>query len=435
MAIDARTRQILWGKAGATCAFPDCRLSLVRDATTDDREVLVGEIAHIVGQSQGGPRRDTEIPGGNIDGYDNLILLCHEHHELVDQQHRTYSVERLLQFKTDHEEWVRIRLSRDQEFEGLSHPEKKVTETVFSTLLPVTQLPHYVYSGECTVPEAEVKSLIKWPSDQRIHVPFIIRSGQLHAFNNLKDLESPFASIVDPVSAKRHSVNDWLDNPDLARWYVELLNRTVNKITGRLGLKLDKNHHRYYFEPDEAGKGKRVSYQSVGGVKSERNVAWNPHFRHNDEAKRYWEHMAVGLRFHNLGQSSWGLAVRPERRFTSDGFISLEGKATGKKSTKRKSRMYNFDVLKEVQFWRDFLSQGKPRITCLFGGQALVIDNTLMSANITWPEVAGDQANRMAASYDDDLFTLADLNEAADFDEFDDDTDELDSDDEGYVEN
>lgn len=201
-----------------------------------------------------------------------------------------------------------------------------------------------------------------------------------------------------------------------------------------MGLKLDKNHSRYYFEPGELGKEKRVTYQSVGGVKSERNVAWNPHYRHNDEAKKYWEHLAVGLRFHKLGQLAWGLAIRPERRYTSDGFTSLEGKVIGKKSTKRKSRMYNFDVLREVQFWRDFLSEGKPRITCSFGRQALVIDNDLISASITWPEVVGDQANRMAASYEDDLFTLADLNEINDFDESDNDADEIDTDERDQLE-
>jgi hypothetical protein len=94
--------------------------------------VLVGEIAHIVAQSPSGPRRNAEVPGGNVDGYGNLILLCHEHHELVDQQHHTYPIERLLQFKTDHEQWVRTRLSRNQEFEDLLQPDKTVTETVFS---------------------------------------------------------------------------------------------------------------------------------------------------------------------------------------------------------------------------------------------------------------------------------------------------------------
>ena len=83
--------------------------------------------------------------------------------------------------------------------------------------------------------------------------------------------------------------------------------------------------------------------------------------------------------------------------------------------------MYNFDVLQEVQFWRDFLSQGQPRITCFFGNQGLVIDNVFMSANITWPEITGDQADRMAASYEEDLFSLADLQEISEFDEFDND--------------
>ncbi|WP_295444885.1 HNH endonuclease [uncultured Thiodictyon sp.] len=428
MAIDARTRQILWGRAGATCAFPACRRLLVRDATKDDREVLVGEIAHIVAQSSGGPRRDADPPGGSIDGYGNLILLCHEHHELVDQQPYTYPLERLVQFKIDHEDWVRTRLSREHQFDELSMPVQTVTETVFSTIMPVTSLPHLIFSGECTLTENAVRPLITWPKDSRVYVPFIIRGGKLYAFNNMQHCESPFVNIVNPASAKRHRLEDWLAKPETARWYVELLNRTLNKITGRLGLKLDKIHHRYYFEPDDSGSDKRISYQSVAGVRAERNVAWNPHFRNTGEAKRYWEHMALGLRFQKLGQSGWGLAIRPERRFTIDGFVLLDGKATGRKSTQRKSRMYNFDLLQEVQFWRDFLSQGKPRISCLFGEQALIIDNTLMNASITWPEVIGDHANRMTASYEDDLFTLADLREINDFDDCYEKTDELETD-------
>jgi len=419
MPIDARTKQILWGKAGATCAFPNCRRNLVKDKTKEDREVLVGEIAHIVAQSPGGPRNASPIPGGNIDGYENLLLLCHEHHELVDQQHHTYNVERLLQFKKDHEEWVRSRLSKDYAYDGLSKNENIVEETVYATLLPVIQIPHYIYSGECTVPNKEVNNLIKKPTDKKIYMPYIIRGTQLYTFNNLKEYDSPYSVIVDPVSAKQHNVNDWFDNPDQFRWYIELLNRVINKITGRLGLMLDREHHRYYFEPDEPGKNKRVSYQSIGGVKSERNVAWNPHFKHNDELKRYWEHLAVALRFHMFGVNSWGLAIRPERRFTTNGYEELEGKFTGKKSTKRKSRMYNFDFLQEVQFWRDFLSQGQPRITCLFGKQALIIENNLINTKINWPKIEDDQANRMAASYEDDLFSLADLSAAEKFDEFD----------------
>ena len=183
---------------------------------------------------------------------------------------------------------------------------------------------------------------------------------------------------------------------------------------------LDKEHKRFYFEPDEPGKEKSVVYKSVSGKRVPRSVAWNPHFKHNNEAKNFWEHLGVALRFQKLGELTWGLAIRPERRFTLDGFSPLDRKAVGKKSTKRKSRMYNFDVLKEVQFWRDYLSQGKPRITCSFGNQALVIENTLINANITWPEIQGDNANRMKVSYEEDIFSLNDLLEVNDFDELED---------------
>ena len=194
MAVDARTKQILWGKAGATCAFPNCKRQLIRDSTTEDREVLVGEVAHIVAQSQGGPRRDNQVPDGNIDGYGNLILLCHEHHELVDQQYHTYSVDHLLQFKKDHEEWVRERLSKVNKFEGIFRSENLVTETLFSTLLPVSSIPHFIYSGECSLSELEVKSMLKIPNNSDIYAPFIIRCEKLYAFNDLTEFESPFSS-------------------------------------------------------------------------------------------------------------------------------------------------------------------------------------------------------------------------------------------------
>lgn len=427
MAIDARTKQILWGKSGAHCAFPGCRRHLVKDKETNDRDVIVGEIAHIVGQSKDGPRGHMQIPGGNIDGYENLILLCHEHHELVDQQPNTYSIEKLTQYKVDHEMWVQTRLSKDQSFVDLKKADHYVKESVFSNILIVSQIPHFIYFGPCTVAAEGVKELIAWPSDKRIQTPYIVQGDQLYTFCDLSSESSPFAKIVDPFSAARSHLNDWRNDPDKMRWYMQLLNRTINKIAGRLGLKLDKDHHRYFFEPDEPGVDLKISYQSVGGVKSERSVAWNPHFKHDGTSKSHWEHLAVGLRFHRLSDAAWGLSIRPERRFTSDGFQSLDGKNVGKKSTKRKSRMYNFDVLKEIQFWRDFLSKGGPRIVCLFGNQSLIIENSLVQSSISWPAIAGDQADKMHAEYEEDLFSLADLNEASDFSEFDDDLENVES--------
>src|SRR5437879_6236706 len=110
MSVDARTKQLLWSKAAGRCSYPACQKPLVHEASEHDREVLVGEIAHIVAQRFDGPRGNKLPQGGGVDDYGNLLLLCHEHHEIVDQQTATYPVEKLVQFRNDHEDWVRSRL-------------------------------------------------------------------------------------------------------------------------------------------------------------------------------------------------------------------------------------------------------------------------------------------------------------------------------------
>jgi len=114
MAVSSRTAKILWGKAGATCSFPGCQRRLVADATELNGDVVLGEIAHIMAQNRDGPRGKHPAPGGDVDAYENLILLCGQHHTLIDGQPNTYTVARLLQMKRDHEQWVSEQLSSGQ---------------------------------------------------------------------------------------------------------------------------------------------------------------------------------------------------------------------------------------------------------------------------------------------------------------------------------
>jgi hypothetical protein len=99
MTITPRTRKILWVKAGGRCSI--CNEQLATEATDDDDPSVFGEECHIVAQSPGGPRA-AEIE--DIDGYDNLILLCRKHHKQVDDQRSYFTVERLKKLKREHEE-------------------------------------------------------------------------------------------------------------------------------------------------------------------------------------------------------------------------------------------------------------------------------------------------------------------------------------------
>jgi hypothetical protein len=106
MSVALKTYVMLWGRAAQRCAFPDCRLSLVSDPTETDDESLIGEVCHIVGQSTAGPRGEFELPVTQRDKYSNLVLLCRNHHKIVDDQPLTYTVDRLREIKKNHEKWV-----------------------------------------------------------------------------------------------------------------------------------------------------------------------------------------------------------------------------------------------------------------------------------------------------------------------------------------
>jgi len=188
-------------------------------------------------------------------------------------------------------------------------------------------------------------------------------------FCDLSAKTGPFSQCVNPQESQRASSQLWWEDPDRARLYVMLLNRTLNKITGRRGLNLDREHQRYYFEPLTGPRPREVTYHSLQGNKTSRQIAWQPVMRRTGSPKPYWEHLAISLQFHRVGDHSWCLSLRPERRYTLDGYISLEGKQTGRKATRRTSRIHNYDLLGELNFWRQFLSDGSPRIICSFGSQ------------------------------------------------------------------
>ena len=50
--------------------------------------------------------------------------------------------------------------------------------------------------------------------------------------------------------------------------------------------------------------------------------------------------------------------------------------------------MFNYDLLEELQFWRDFLSDSSPRIVFPFeAGQHIIVSNRLMESDIEWPGI------------------------------------------------
>src|SRR5579871_6459605 len=110
MSISTKTHKMLWGRAANRCAFPECRRELVMNASETDDESLVGEECHIIAREHNGPRGGSSMTAQERDKYSNLILLCNVHHQLIDDQPNTYTVEYLKALKASHEQWVRESL-------------------------------------------------------------------------------------------------------------------------------------------------------------------------------------------------------------------------------------------------------------------------------------------------------------------------------------
>jgi hypothetical protein len=100
--IPAQEATKLWVSAGGRCEFPGCNKYLLRDDLTR-KEALLGENAHIAARSLIGPRGDSNLPLNERNKADNLMLLCLDHHNLIDISSKDYPEVKLRQYKSDHE--------------------------------------------------------------------------------------------------------------------------------------------------------------------------------------------------------------------------------------------------------------------------------------------------------------------------------------------
>lgn len=102
MALSDKTRKFLWAKSGNRCAI--CKTELIT-SNPDNTEFNLGEECHIISSKLNGPRHVAIL--SEYDNFENLILLCRNHHKEVDELTDTYSEELLRYIKTSHENWVK----------------------------------------------------------------------------------------------------------------------------------------------------------------------------------------------------------------------------------------------------------------------------------------------------------------------------------------
>ncbi|RON15936.1 HNH endonuclease [Pseudomonas brassicacearum] len=113
MAITEKSIKLLWSNAAGRCSFTDCDERLTVEQAASSAPHTLGEMAHIKGKNTGSNRYDEHQTDMQRDGYENLILLCPNHHTLIDkaENEEKYSVEMLLEMKILHEACISSRLT------------------------------------------------------------------------------------------------------------------------------------------------------------------------------------------------------------------------------------------------------------------------------------------------------------------------------------
>jgi predicted restriction endonuclease len=117
MPITDKTRKNLWAKSGNRCAI--CKKELFSNVEKQ-KDTNIGEECHIISSKFNGPRYKSGIT--DYDVYDNLILLCRNHHKIIDDLTDTYTEEVLRYFKLNHENWVSASLNSSLETENKNKP-------------------------------------------------------------------------------------------------------------------------------------------------------------------------------------------------------------------------------------------------------------------------------------------------------------------------
>ena len=96
----------LYAKSGNQCAFPGCKETLFDEGGTN-----LSNICHIEAAEKGGQRYNEDSTEDQRRSYDNLILLCHKHHKIIDDDAVLYPVEKLREMKRAHEIAIAKKIS------------------------------------------------------------------------------------------------------------------------------------------------------------------------------------------------------------------------------------------------------------------------------------------------------------------------------------
>jgi hypothetical protein len=203
-----------------------CKKQLFEDEGLSDDPSVLGQECHIVGEENAAksPRGLNLLPLDQRNLFDNLILLCRDHHKIIDDQPDKYTIEELHRIKNEHIIWVRQTLGFD-EAKQLDDETYIAIAQKWAELAGLDDWDNFTYlviAGDSPTVKAE-----RWPQLEALHDwlfkrVYPDRYVELkNAFENfrrvLHDFRSVFSDHIDPPkdgekyvrTRKLYKINEW----------------------------------------------------------------------------------------------------------------------------------------------------------------------------------------------------------------------------------
>jgi hypothetical protein len=260
-------------------------------------------------------------------------------------------------------------LAFPDEAELTSFLKDKITESLYSNLLPVLTYPETLFHfqlSESRLAETFSEEL-EFPQD-------FVPHG--HGYIGFRDPRQPGSKIVGAVISKTVELersSQYLQNPATRSKIVGIWNEIISKYLLNRGL-LRRDKTRFYFPPVDGGRSREIQWDAPRRTAT-RRVAY-PYTGKQSQKTVFWVHHSIRAQLRNLG-GDYFLKLEPGYVFSRDGTSVIQSSDAGALSTSRMSQERNYQVLNHLYFWTWFLANGEKEIRIPWGTQSLVIQPEL----------------------------------------------------------
>ena len=156
-------RKKLWGRSGNICSFPGCYEELAPGHMSNR---VLGEEAHIKGEKSTSARYDPTQSRVERDSYDNHILLCPNHHTVIDEDPNRWTVESIQQMKLKHEIQVMQNQRHPRVLGALRQAVRQFTVSQDNLEILVNE----IIEGEASISTFQVDAALEGGSNSGIKV-------------------------------------------------------------------------------------------------------------------------------------------------------------------------------------------------------------------------------------------------------------------------